>query len=262
MNFSADWLDLREPFDRRARNPAILQQVATALAERPFVTIVDLACGTGSTLRALAPHLPLHQTWRLFDNDLSLLARVPPAANVQVVALDLARDLEAALDGPVDLVTTSALLDLVSDAWLERLAVEVAARRIPVYVALTYDGRVDLSPMDPQHAAIIAAVNAHQRRDKGFGPALGPSAVSAAVSCFERVGYVVGQGTADWIIHQDDCEMQNAILSGWAIAARETGALSLEAVAEWLQRRRAAVAAGTSTIRIGHVDLFASPNAR
>ena len=37
--------------------------------------------------------------------------------------------LEAALDGPVELVTTSALLDLVSHEWLDRLVTEAAARR-------------------------------------------------------------------------------------------------------------------------------------
>ena len=31
------------------------------------------------------------------------------------------RDLELALDGPIDLVTTSSLLDLVSAEWVERL---------------------------------------------------------------------------------------------------------------------------------------------
>ena len=92
------------------------------------------------------------------------------------VALDLTRDLEAALEGPVDLVTASALLDLVSETWLERLAVETAARSIPLYAALSYDGRIELTPPDPLDAAIVAAVNAHQRTDKGFGPALGPAA--------------------------------------------------------------------------------------
>lgn len=123
--FSADWLSLREPYDLRARNPKVLAAVAAAVAALPSLTIVDLACGTGSTLRALAPHLPARQNWKLVDNDLELLARAAnashPRAKVATAAIDLARDLEAALDGSVDLVTTSALLDLVSDRWLERL---------------------------------------------------------------------------------------------------------------------------------------------
>ena len=54
--FSADWLTLRELYDARARNPKVLAAVAASLAALPSLTIVDLACGTGSTLRALAPH--------------------------------------------------------------------------------------------------------------------------------------------------------------------------------------------------------------
>jgi len=57
--FSADWLSLREPYDLRARSTKVLDAVAAALAPLPTLTIVDLACGTGSTLRALAPHLPV-----------------------------------------------------------------------------------------------------------------------------------------------------------------------------------------------------------
>ena len=51
-------------------------------------------------------------------------AYTPEDVTVSAVALDLTRDLEAALEGPIDLVTASALLDLVSKTWLERLAVE------------------------------------------------------------------------------------------------------------------------------------------
>jgi ubiquinone/menaquinone biosynthesis C-methylase UbiE len=46
-----------------------------ALAELPALTIVDLACGTGSMLRALASHLPALQNGKLVDNDLDLLVR-------------------------------------------------------------------------------------------------------------------------------------------------------------------------------------------
>lgn len=259
MSFSAEWLALREPFDQRARHSGVLEKAAESLAGQSFVTIVDLACGTGSTFRAVAPLLPMQQSWRLFDNDLSLLARVPPAAGVRLQALDLVCDLEAALDGRVDLVTTSALLDLVSASWLERLVMEVATRRIPLYAALSYDGRVDFGPAHPLDAAVIAAVNSHQRRDKGFGPALGSSAAQTAFDCFERVGYAIESGNADWLLHAADVAMQDAMLAGWASSANETGAIPSEAIAEWLAKRRSALAANISTIRVGHVDLFAWP---
>jgi len=150
MSFSAAWLGLREPYDLRARNAAVIDAVVVMLAGRPSVTIADLACGTGSTFRALRPRIKARQNWRLADNDLSLLARAPqsspPDTHVTTMPVDLNRDLEAALDGPVDLVTTSALLDLVSDEWLQRLAVETAARRLPIYAALSYDGRIEMTP--------------------------------------------------------------------------------------------------------------------
>ncbi|HEY5963592.1 MAG TPA: hypothetical protein VIU42_06205, partial [Xanthobacteraceae bacterium] len=113
--FSASWLELREPYDRAARNASVIDAVSAALAHQPSVSIVDLACGTGSTFRALSPRIKARQTWRLADNDLSLLARTPesspPDIHVATLPVDLNHDLEAALDGPADLVTTSALLD-------------------------------------------------------------------------------------------------------------------------------------------------------
>ena len=123
-------------------------------------------------MRTVSERLPRRQSWRLVDNDLSLLARAdglarPPELTVSTVPVDLARDLEAALDGPIELVTTSALLDLVSHDWLDRLVNECAARRLPIYAALSYDGLATLDPVDPADDAVIDAVNQHQRRDIG-----------------------------------------------------------------------------------------------
>ncbi len=262
--FSAEWLALREPYDGKARSAAVREAALAAVAGLDPVAIVDLACGTGSTLRALAPLLPARQTWRLVDNDLSLLARAadsarPARAQATATSIDLARDLEAALDGAVDLVTTAALLDLVSEAWLERLAVECAARRLPLYAALSYDGRIAFAPQDPLDAAIVAAVNAHQRGDKGFGPALGPQAAATAIARFEALGYAVRHDAADWVLGPDDRAMQTELIAGWAGAAREFGAPLFEEIAAWLTRRRAHLAAGRSSIRVGHVDFFARP---
>jgi SAM-dependent methyltransferase len=262
--FSADWLALREPFDARARSPVVIDAVIAAFKDYSSIRIVDLACGTGSTLRALAPRFPAGQHWRLIDNDLGLLGRAsstahPAGVAVAGVPLDLNRDLEAALDGPVDLITASALLDLVSQAWLERLAVEIAARSIPLYAALSYDGRIEIAPADSFDAAIVTAVNAHQRTDKGFGPALGPTAASVAIARFESLGYSVVHGESDWVIRPHDRDIQMELLTAWAGAAREIGAVSLADTVGWLTRRRDAVTAGRSSIRVGHVDVFARP---
>lgn len=262
MSFSATWLELREPYDRQARNPAVLDAVVAALAGRSSVTIVDLACGTGSTFRALSPRIKARQSWRLIDNDLSLLARAPESsadAGVETIPMDLNRDLEAAFDDPADLIVTSALLDLVSDEWLQRLVVEAAVRNLPVHAALSYGGRIAFDPVDAGDARIVAAINAHQRTDKGFGAALGPQAGEQAIKRFERINYAVVQGVSDWTFAPQDREIQMEILSGWATAVRETGKLPLPDVLGWLTRRRDFVAAGRSSIRVGHVDFFARP---
>jgi SAM-dependent methyltransferase len=262
--FSAEWLALREPHDARARNRAVLDALAAATAAAGAISVVDLACGTGATLRAIASRLPARQDWRLVDNDLSLLARAASGASTRGVTVtripvDLTRDLEAALDGAIDLVTTSALLDLVSAEWLDRLVVEVAARRLPLYAALSYDGRIGFEPADPLDAEVIAAVNRHHETDKGFGPALGPSAAEAAIARFEAARYAVVHGRSDWRLGPRDHDIQRDMLAGWAGAAREIGAISLADAAAWLTRRRDLVAAGRSVITVGHVDFFARP---
>lgn len=262
--FSAEWLALREPHDLAARNAAVLDAVATAFTEEKSISVVDLACGTGATLRALGPHLPPRQTWRLVDNNLSLLAKAsalgrPPHVTVIAKPVDLVRDLELALDGPLDLVTTSALLDLVSAQWLDRLVVEAAARRLPVYAALSYDGRTIIEPAGVLDRELLAGFDAHQRTDKGFGPALGPAAAARAIERFEHVGYSVVEGRSDWIFGPDDRAMQDALFAGWAEVAALTTRLSSGEINGWLAQRRADLAAGRSHLRVGHVDIFARP---
>jgi SAM-dependent methyltransferase len=263
MTFSAQWLALREPYDRHARSPDVLGKVAAAFASRPAIAVVDLGCGTGSTVRAVGLSLPARQRWRLVDNDLGLLAHAsalarPPDLLIEARTIDLVRDLELALDGALDLITTSALLDLVSADWLGRLTVEAAARRLPVYAALTYQGQATLDPAEPFDLEIVAAVNRHQRRDKGFGSALGPEAGLRAVRAFERVGYTVVSGASDWEFAPDDRAIQLEVLAGWAGAAGELGDLPQAAIDSWLARRRELVAAGRSSMRVGHVDVFAT----
>jgi hypothetical protein len=263
--FSVEWLTLRESYDARARNPIVLGAVISQLKSKAAVRLVDLGCGTGSTLRSLSPQLPARQHWDLVDNNLRLLnaacaQNFASEVGRNAVQLDLNSDLETVLEQPSDLITTSALLDLVSETWLDRFARHVAAQALPVYAALTYDGRVEFSPVDPADAAIVEAVNVHQRTDKGFGPALGPLAAAAAITCFESLGYSIVQGNSDWVIGTADRSIQFELLNGWAGAAREIQSLPGREIDGWLTRRLRAVDQYASTMRVGHVDFFATPS--
>lgn len=264
-SFSADWLALREPYDARARNPAVLAAVSASVERCSPIRVVDLASGLGAMVRALAPRLSSPQMWCLVDNDSELLGFVrrmitPSAAlTVDLRRLDLIHDLQDALDGTIDLITASALLDLVSASWLDRLVSEIARRQLPFYTTLTYDGRAEIEPVDALDATMIAAANTHQRTDKGFGPALGPTAVRAATARLESVQYSVVTGASDWLIGPNDREIQMKIFSIWASAGQVVGGVSRSDMVGWLARRRDAVIAGCSSIRIGHIDVFATP---
>lgn len=262
--FSAEWLRLREPLDMRARNRAVLDAVAAAFEGRQKLSIVDLGSGTGSTVRALSARLPGSQAWKLVDNDPVLLAEAfaterPAGATIETQQCDLNDDVGPLFDGEVDLVTASALIDLVSEPWLANFAAATAARSLPVYVALTYDGRATFSTFDPVDAAVVSAVNAHQRGNKGFGPALGPRAAAAAAKIFRALGYGIVQGGSDWVAEAAEVEFQIELLTGWLQAARDMDDVPRDALDGWFARRRAAVEAGELTLSVGHVDFFAQP---
>jgi len=266
--FSDRWLSLREPADRRARDPGLLAAVTAHARSPDRVVLTDLGCGTGATLRALAPHLPARQHWRLVDHDPALLEAAgraagawpaPMSVTVEPLRADLQADLEAVVALEADLITTSAFLDLVSQAWIDRLIGAATRHRRPVYAALSYDGRVGCRPADPLDRPVLAAFNRHQRRDKGLGGALGPRAAAAAASGFSAAGFAVVTARADWRLTAQEPRLQEQLLQGWHGAVAETGELAARELDGWLQRRLTAVADGRSRLRVGHLDLWAVP---
>jgi hypothetical protein len=250
MAFSASWLALREPADLAARDPALLRKAARAAGPSPMV--LDLGCGTGATMRAMTPHLPQCSRWRLLDNDPELLRHAGAAAAgpVDLIKADLGDVSSLPLEG-VQLVTASALLDLVSEAWLCALA---ARLKTPFYAALSYDGIMSWTPGDPDDALVTAAFNQHQTKDKGFGPALGPSAAIRAVDILADAGFAVMRAPSPWRLAPQMHTLQGELVHGIALAAHEAGAT--EALS-WGRRRQ--TAAPQTECWIGHEDILAIP---
>jgi hypothetical protein len=261
------WLALREPADAAARSASLTRALARALPRRPPLKIVDLGSGRGSNVRYLTGYLPSPQRWLLVDRDAALLAEVPAAMSVaehrdceiETRRMDLGT-LVPHVFFERDLVTASALLDLVSEAWLGSLAAHCTAIGAAVLFALTYDGRSQCAPAEPEDDAIRKLLNRHQRtNDHGFGPAAGPDAVDCAARCFASVGYEVRREASDWVLRADRHELQRQLIQGWADAAAEIAQDRVGWIENWLARRLAHVESGRSIVTVGHEDLAAWP---
>ena len=288
------WLRLREQADWKARSVALTQAILTTLPRDRPVRVLDLATGAGSNLRYLAPHLPAPQRWLLTDRSALLLSDAEARTRVWAVArgyavrpashqgvsgaeasafslagpdLDCVVHVRAqelgSLDDPSlfaerDLVTASALLDLVSETWLRTLASRCRAVGAAALFTITYDGRFSCVPVEPEDEVVRGLMNVHQRRDKGLGgPAEGPDAASCAARCFADEGYDVRSEASDWVLGPDDAEMQRTLIDGWAQAASEVSPGDAPTIMSWRARRLAHVNAGVSHVVVGHRDVAA-----
>jgi hypothetical protein len=277
--FSADWLADREAVDCRSRN---VELVATL--PRRFESIVDLGAGTGSNLRWLAPQLGSPQAWTLIDNDNQLLVAARKATRtwaqglgfsargrgsqllvtgpdfecrIETVRLDLARGLDQ-LEFPAGcLITASALLDLVSRAWLEQLIARIEQPDAAILWTLTYDGRITIDPVDVGDDAIIACQNLHQSTNKGFGPALGSDAWLVAQSLLEQAGFEVHVVDSSWQCGKGDEALLKTLIEGWASAATEIVPRESRAIEQWCKLRLRQAASGKLEVSVGHQDIAA-----
>lgn len=280
--FDPTWLALREPADHDSRNADLQDKVAARFGKRRDLLVLDLGCGTGSNLRALAPLLPEHQFWRLVDHDPALLeaarerlqawadeaeggpggelilTKGPRTIRVRLEQADLRAGVAPLLNPAPGLVTASALFDLVSPGWMAGFARDVAASKAAFYTVLTYDGEAAWDdPPHPADAAVLEAFHAHQRGDKGFGAAAGPDADTALRQAFEAAGYVCEEADSAWVLGPAEHALIGQLVSGIAQAAAEAGPIPAEDAQAW--------AAARSTSRravIGHKDLFAVPRKR
>ena len=284
--FSPGWLALREPFDTAARGVGLAAALSAARRGVPLRRILDLASGTGANLRYLAPRLGGDQDWLLVDHDTSLLSAIPReiarwadthhyhaiwdegaltvrgpgfSAAIRCRQLDLAADLDRLPLAGCHLVTASALLDLVSEAWLEGLADACRTAGCAVLFALTYDGHTAWSPPDRDDALVRTLLNRHQETDKGFGPALGPRAGRAAGAVLTARGYRTASAAAAWRIGAGDALMQTRLIEDWSGAAAQMSPAQRARIGAWRARRLAQVTRGMSRLTVGHLDLLALP---
>lgn len=288
--FDANWLHQREPFDLAARSGTLAAQFCAAVASSTNgpLRIIDLAAGAGANFRALAPLLHGDQDWLLVDHDPVLL----DAQQVQIARwatdqgwschalqgglsvdtgsarwrvrghlLDLAQSLEQLELAGFDGVTTTAFLDLVSAAWLDRLGTLLAHARRPLLATLTVDGRREWLPHLPTDKFIHDAFLRHQSGDKGFGASLGSAAAAYLADRLTAHGHLVKTACSDWHIGADQRDMQLKMLEETLAVACATEPAASPLFAEWADERTAQIERRQLLLTVGHLDLLALPPA-
>lgn len=262
IRVSRDWLDLREHADAAARSRDLVRQLRGRLPADGPLLVHDLACGSGSMGRWLAPLLLGPQHWILHDRDPELLE--PAAANVPTDATVETRLGDVTRLGPDDLagaslVTASALLDLLTEDELTALAAACAGAGCPLLFTLSVTGRVELLPADPLDARVAASFDEHQRRVTPRGRLLGPDAAEAAVEAFRALGAEVVVEPSPWRLGAEESGLAAEWLAGWIGAACEQDP-DLAADADLYARRHLREAeAGRLAVTVGHADLLVLP---
>jgi hypothetical protein len=268
IRVSSNWLALREPADAAARSIDLAEALDRAVPPDGPKIIHDLGCGTGSMGRWLAPLLTGPQHWVLHDRDADLLALATadaprPAANGAPVTVEARRTDLASMDAHdlagASLITTSALLDMLTADELDRLAGLCAEAGCPVLLTLSVIGKVEITPAEPLDRRVAAAFDAHQRRTTKRGRLLGPDAVDFAAEAFRRLGAEVLVRPSPWRLGPAHSALAAEWLSGWVGAAREQEPELAGACGPYVRRRLEQAAAGELAVTVGHADLLILP---
>lgn len=276
--FDSQWLALRESADHHARNRNLLSEVV-AWAEREYccpdalsghhaspLLVADLGTGTGSNARYLVPAMTVPQRWILLDQDEHLLAIARERLDHLDVPLEThtchlsAPRLAGQIPDGTRLVTASALIDLMSEEWLEALAAAAARTAASVFIVLSYAGDFELSPQDGDDDWIRNSVNRHQHSEKGTGAALGPSATGFLKQQLERLGYQVSVAPSPWQLNAGHSRLQSALLQGWRQAVMQQEPGEHQRAERWFALRLKQAEEHQLSIRVDHEDLFARPS--
>jgi hypothetical protein len=264
---SATWLSLREPVDARSRSFGLAADAAATLAGSREVTVHDLGSGTGSFARWLAPRLTARQRWVLHDRDLDLLGQVaanpPRTAQGALVPFstrwgELA-DLRPSNLADASLVTSSAMLDVLTREEVEHVVALLAAVRKPALFSLTVTGQVRLSPSEPLDDEVRRAFNSHQRRAVEGRHLLGPDAAAALTAAARARRLHVTAKRTPWVLLPSDGQLLGEWFRGWIDAAVEADPSLARDVDAYRRRRLGQLRSRRLRVWVDHVDLLVRP---
>ena len=238
----------------RARNADMLDAVAAALAGTPSVAVGRsrlrhrLDAARAAPRSAAAAELAAGRQRSQPAGAAPALARPPdvdgqrPRRSISC-AISKRRSTGRSISSPRRRCSTSS-----RDEWLDRLVTEAAARRLPVYAALSYDGLATLDPVDPLDPASSTRSTSTSAATRDLARRSARRRRRPRRARFEAVGYTVTQGASDWVFGpKDRRNPERGAVPDGRVAAREIGDRRSRDIIGWLARRRDHIEAGRSS---------------
>ena len=159
------------------------------------------------------------------------------------------------------MVTTSALLDLVSANFIRELSLLIKKENehspTGLYSALNYNGRIEWTPFHPLDPIILESFNNDQHRDKGFGPALGPDATAFLKGQFQTADFECFSARSPWSLTSTDHLLIESLIDGISEMALSSAEIAHSKITDWKAFRMKNVRYGTCIV--GHVDVLVLP---
>jgi hypothetical protein len=263
-----DWLAARVAADDAARAatvstllPELSRYLIEAAGPGGTVQIIDLGAGTGANQRWLAPRLPIRQRWLHLDHNPVISRSLPLAAETEIVdeSVEALGELLTRSSGDRQLVSCSALLDVLTTEQIQAVCRAVIDNRVPAFFSLTVTGGLRLSPADAHDQLLLAAFNDHQCR---AGRA-GPEATTLTVNLLRAAEFAVTTQKTPWRLTAESglAFVDQMLEERLAAAVAQDPALARTAKA-WLELRRAQLAAGLLRIELDHCDILGLPGGR
>lgn len=261
----ANWLAARVAADTAARAttlntlvPDLINYLAVTGDHQDTLEIIDLGAGTGANQRWLAPQLPFRQRWVHLDHDPIISRSLPLPDDTMIIddTVEALSRLLASRDAGRQLVTCSALLDVLPMAQLNAVCRAVIDNRVPALFSLTVTGTFGVVPSHPDDQPLLGAFNDHQRR---AGRA-GPEAASLAAEALRAAGFDVRCQETPWQL----TAASGRAFVGQVLQERLCAAVSqhpglAQAANAWLELRRSQLALGIMRVELGHGDILALP---
>lgn len=260
-----NWLAARVAADTAARAatrntlvPDLIDYLALTGDHQDTLEIIDLGAGTGANQRWLAPQLPFRQRWVHLDHDPIISRSLPLPDDTMIIddTVEALSRLLASRDAGRQLVTCSALLDVLPMAQLNAVCRAVIDNRVPALFSLTVTGTLGVVPSHPDDQPLLGAFNDHQRR---AGRA-GPEAASLAAEALRAAGFDVRCQETPWQL----TAASGRAFVGQVLQERLCAAVSqhpglAQAANAWLELRRSQLALGIMRVELGHGDILALP---